>query len=44
MRKALATVLVLVFGLAAVFACWQLVQHRREQAALEEEAREFGAA
>ena len=39
MRKALAIVLVLLFGLAAVFACLQVVQRRREQEAFETEIR-----
>ncbi|MEW6058871.1 MAG: hypothetical protein AB1551_01795 [Actinomycetota bacterium] len=44
MRKALAIVLVLLFGLAAGFACLQVARHRREQEAFETEIRELSAA
>ncbi|HEX7464886.1 MAG TPA: hypothetical protein VF382_08350 [Actinomycetota bacterium] len=44
MRKALAIVLVLAFGLAAAFACLQVVRRRQEEAAFEAEVRELAAA
>jgi hypothetical protein len=44
MRKALAIVLVLLFGLAAVFACLQVVRRRREEEeAFEAEVRELAS-